>query len=311
MTTKSDPRSVYQIVTERLIEKLEAGVVPWQQPWTKAGIPRNLITGRPYQNINCMLLAMLGYERNLYLTFKQASDIGASIRKGEKSHIVVFWKIVEKTVMEKGEEKKEKKGMLRYYLVFNISQCDNVPEKYIPPLPNPEPNSIHRCAEIVQFMPDRPDIKHDQHRAYYNLSKDYINMPRPETFKSNAAYFGILFHELVHSTGHPNRLNRKEVNEKNMQNYSIEELTAEIGACYLLSVSGIADGQFENNAAYIGNWLKCLKNDRKFIFYASSQAQKATNYILDLSEPEQAPEPIDATITAGAAKEEVLDELPF
>jgi antirestriction protein ArdC len=310
MNLQKDSPSVYKIINDRILAQLEKGVVPWQQSWTNAGIPKNLISGRPYRNINWILLSMLGYERNLFLTFKQVSDIGAKVRKGEKSHVVVFWKLPEKKTDEEDNEEK-KKPLLRYYLVFNISQCENIPEKYIEPLPNPEPNINHRCAEIVQFIPDRPDIVHNMHKAFYDIKKDIINMPRIETFKDTNAYFFTLFHELIHSTGHENRLNRATLTTLSMENYSTEELTAEMGACYLMSFAGIPDYEIENSAAYINSWLKKLKDDIKFIFIASSQAQKAVDYILDLAESEPIPEASESVITQGILSSEELDDLPF
>ena len=312
MNTNADTKSVYQIVTDKIIEQLEKGVVPWHQPWTKSGYPRNLVSNRPYRSINFLLLSMLGYEQNLFLTFKQAGDIGAKIRKGEKSHIVVFWK---KRIPKDGEIEEENarpKYILRYYLVFNISQCENIPEKYLLPLPNPEPHPIERCAEIIQFMPERPDIVNEEHKAFYHIIKDYINMPRIETFENSESYYAVLFHELVHSTGHKNRLNRQTLNKADMTSYSIEELTAEIGASYLLFLSGINDMQFPNSASYIEAWLQRLKDDQRYIFQASSQAQKAVDFILDIMEEEHQPEQAEAAISQGSfIPTEELDDLPF
>jgi len=310
MNTKTEARNVYQIVTERIIEQLKKGTVPWQQSWTKAGLPRNLVSRRPYKNLNWLLLSMLGYEQNLFLTYKQASDIGAKVRKGEKANLVVFWKKLKPKEGAEPEDPKPK-FVLRYYLLFNISQCENIPEKYIVPLPNPEPQPIERCAEIIKFMPGRPDIVHEKHKAYYHIEKDIINMPRMETFDSNEAYYETLFHELVHSTGHKSRLDRKSLNKNDMFSYSIEELTAEIGACFLLYQAGISDFKFQNNASYIDSWLKKLEGDQKYIFHASSQAQKAVDFILDIIEEEQQPEQVETVISQGVPVTDDLDDLPF
>jgi len=300
MNTTSDSRSVYEIVTSKLIEQLEKGVVPWQQPWTKAGFPQNLVTGRHYRNLNWLLLSMLGYERNLFLTFNQAVEMGARIKKGEKSHIVIFWK--KQKPEEEDTENTKPKFILRYYLLFNISQCENIPEKYLIAMPNPDPSPIHKCAELVQFMPNRPDIVHEKHMAYYSVPDDVINMPRMETFKDNESYYAILFHELVHSTGHSSRLNRTELNEHSVKSYSMEELTAEIGSCFLLFLAGISSVNFQNSAAYIKSWIKKLQNDSKYIFHASSQAQKAVDYIRGTGS-----EPAESV----AEEIETMDELPF
>src|SRR6185437_4869058 len=312
MNTNADTKSVYQIVTDRIIEQLEKGVVPWHQPWTKAGLPRNLVSGRAYKNINWLLLSMLGYERNLFLTFKQVGDLGAKVRKGEHAHPVVFWKRLEQKKDEStGEPIEKKKAMLRYYLVFNISQCENLPERFVPPLPNSDPNPILRCEEIIKFMPERPDIVHEKHKAFYHIIKDYINMPRIETFENSESYYETLFHELVHSTGHESRLKRQSLTKTDMESYSVEELTAEIGACYLMSEAGIFNSRVESSTAYIDSWLKALKGDKKFIFFASNQAQRATDYILDTMEPGIIPEATESSVLMGNIENGDLDDLPF
>ena len=139
-------------------------------------------------------------------------------------------------------------------------------------------------------MPNKPEIRHKEHRAYYSPVQDYVNMPEMKTFVDSSSYYGTLFHELVHSSGHASRLNRKEVMEMNgfgSESYSIEELTAEIGASYLKSCAGIPIENIENSSAYIQHWLERLKNDKKFIVHASAQAQKATDFILDVREVEK------------------------
>lgn len=279
---------VYQLVTNRIIELLEKGVIPWQQPWTNGGHPKNLISGKNYRGINVWLLNSLHFQRNTFLTFKQAKDIGANIKKGEKSTPVVFWKWIER--VNKETQETERIPLLRYYNVFNIDQCEGIPKDKIPEVIKNQINPIEACEKIIEGMPKRPDIRHLEHRAYYNRSQDYINVPKPESFKSNEGYYGTLFHELVHSTGHMERLNRKELMEsKGMttNDYAIEELTAEMGASYLKSQAGIPIEQLDNNASYISYWLERLKNDKKYIVHASAQAQKATDFILNIKELEK------------------------
>jgi len=274
---------VYTIVTNRIIEHLEKGVVPWHKTWTEAGLPQNLITGKKYRGINVWLLSTLNYNQNYFLTFNQVKDLGGSVKKGEKSHEVIFWKWLEK----ENEETKEKERipMLKYYRVFNISQCEGILIEKIPKPLERNNNPIECCEKVVNEMPLKPRIQHVEQQAFYNRINDYVNMPKIETFDKSEDYYGALFHELVHSTGHGERLNRKELLEsKGMRTdkYAIEELTAEMGASYLKSHAGIPIEELENNASYIQGWLEHLKNDRKFIVYASSQAQKATDYILNV-----------------------------
>ncbi len=275
-------KDVYTIVTERIIEQLNKGTAPWRQPWSFAGKPQNLISGRPYNGINLMLLACLGYEHNLFLTSKQLKEIGGSIKHDERPHIVVFWNFPDKEEPEK--EEKKKTPYLRYYTVFNIEQCDGIPEKYLPNPNEVRAYSIETGELILKCMPQCPEIKFKEQRAYYDPLRDFINMPKKTSFESRQSYYATLFHELVHSTGHRSRLNRKDViemHEFGSEPYSHEELVAEIGGCFLQSWSGI-HAPFEQSVAYIQGWLQKLQNDKKFIFTAAKHAQKAVDFILNI-----------------------------
>ncbi len=282
---------VYAIINVKIIEQLEKGTVPWRKPWAEAGLPKNLISGKYYRGINMMLLAMEGYEHNLFITFKQLQGIGGKVRKGEKAHMVVFWSVLEPQQSEtaSSEEGKEprKKTILRYYYVFNIAQCENVPEKYLPSVR--ETTDIPTCESIVKGMPQCPPIKHKEQRAYYNFKEDFVNMPKKRSFKNDESYYSTLFHELVHSTGHESRINRQtltEMSEFGGEIYSLEELVAEIGTCYLLSHVGISS-QFQQSAAYIQDWLKKLRNDKRFIFTAAKASQKAVDFILNVQNAQE------------------------
>ena len=288
------PHDVYEIVTNRIIEHLEKGVVPWQQPWTDAGLPKNLITGRNYRGINVWLLNTLNYHQNYFLTFKQVQELGASVKKGEKAQEVIFWKWLQKKSNDNLENEEQGKAkqipFLRYYKVFNIDQCTGIPKEKLPVIEERVNDPIETCEKIVFEMPKRPEIRHHELQAYYHKRNDFVNMPRMEVFNSSEDYYATLFHELVHSTGHKERLNRKElVNSKGFrtEDYAIEELTAEMGSSYLKSYAGIPIEQVENNAAYIQGWLERLRKDKKFIVYASAQAQKATDYILNVRTEEK------------------------
>jgi len=294
MNEKSNHTDVYSIVTNRIIEHLEKGVVPWQKPWTDAGLPKNLITGKNYRGINVWLLNTLNYQQNSFLTFKQVKDLGGYVKKGEKAQEVIFWKWIEKENKETKET--ERVPLLRYYTVFNIAQCEGIPKEKLPQIIERNNNTIEDCEKIINEMPKRPDIRHKEHSAFYNKMQDYVNVPKMETFKSSEHYYGTLFHELVHSTGHNERLNRNELTKSNgfrSENYAVEELTAEMGASYLKSYAGIPIEQLENNAAYIKGWLESLKNDKRFIVHASAQAQKATDYILNVKNEEKELIPIN------------------
>lgn len=231
-----------------------------------------------------MLLSMLGYEQNFFLTSTQLKEIGGAIKPEERPHLVVFWNYPEQEDADSDKgEKPKKRALLRYYTVFNIAQCDGIPEKLIPKIDREvKPNVAAKV--LINSMPDCPRIQHKEQQAYYNPLKDFINMPKQASFKTDDAYYSTLFHELVHSTGHVSRLNRKDLiqmSEFGMAQYSHEELVAEIGSCFLQSHVGIAD-EFEQSTAYIQGWLEVLKDDRRFIFSASTAAQKAVDYILNI-----------------------------
>lgn len=291
-------KDIYQIVTNHIIEKLEKKIVPWEQPWTDAGLPKNLVSKKPYKGINVWLLNSLNYSQNYFLTFNQIKELGGSVKKGEKSQLVVFWKWLEKED-EKAKEVK-KTPLLKYYTVFNIDQCTGIPKEKLPVKEERKNNPIEACEKIINEMPKKPIIKHDEQRAFYHKGEDYVNMPKLDSFVSIERYYGTLFHELVHATGHVERLNRKELLEQKgpqTRDYAIEELTAEMGASYLKSYTGIPHQNFEDNIAYIQHWLEKLKKDKKFIVHASGQAQKAVDYILnergvekEVENPENTPE---------------------
>ena len=278
-------RDVYDIVTNLIIGKLEQGIIPWKQPWRNAGPPRNLITQRPYRGMNLLLLNALGFPENEFLTFKQVQDLGGRVKKGEKANLVILWVWVEeKTGERKHEVVGRKHPILRYYFVFNVSQCTGLPAKPEQLLVKSN-DPIEACEGIIADMPNRPKIVHNENEAYYHPLADFINMPKMQVFESSQAYYATLFHEMLHSTGHENRLNRKELTEMTKfgsELYSIEELTAEIGSCYLTSYAGIAMNGLTNSVAYLQGWLNRLKQDKKFILYASAHAQKAVDYILNI-----------------------------
>lgn len=290
-STTTEKRDVYTIVTDRIIELLKQGTVPWKKPWTEAGLPQNLISKRPYRGINVWLLASYNYEQNYFLTFKQLKEINGRVKKDEKAHVVVFWKWMEPgDVNEQSEDNNAYKGpFLRYYTVFNVAQCTGIPENLIPAI-NRQAYPIPACEEVVKKMPMKPMIKNKENSAYYNPLIDVVNVPKIGSFVNEESYYATLFHELIHSTGHLSRLNRKgllEMTPFGSEPYSFEELVAEIGACYLESLTGIASTQIEQNAAYISGWLEKFQNDKRFIISASTQAQKATDFILGINQDER------------------------
>lgn len=283
-------KNVYEIITERIMDQLEKGTVPWHKPWGGAaqGDPQNLISKKPYHGINYFLTACQGYSSPYWLTYKQASEMKGSVRKGEKGTPVIYWNWIQRTKKESpdsGEEITKNIPFLRYYTVFNSDQCD-LPEGKVPSIemPNNPLSPIESCEKITSRMPKRPEIRYGEQRAYYRPSSDSVNMPKFNTFNSAEEFYSTLFHELTHSTGHASRLNRSGITELTYFgscNYSKEELVAEMGAAFLCGHVGIENKTIDNSASYINSWLSKLKNDKKLVIVAAAQAQKAADYILD------------------------------
>ena len=277
--------NVYEMVTNRIIAELEKGKIPWEKPW--AGVRNgayNRITKRPYSLLNQMLLQHSGE----YATFKQWQDLGGHVCKGEKSEIVVFWKIFESKEAnpDTGEIEIKKIPLLRYYNVFHISQVEGV-EPLAPEQLNDEVEPIEAGDKIITDYITREHlnfIECKSNQAYYSPSNDTVVVPLKEQYSMINEYYSTTYHELVHSSGHKTRLNRLQtgaVASFGSENYSKEELVAEIGSATLMSVAGIETSKtFRNSTAYIQNWLQVLRNDNKFIVSASSKAEKAVNYII-------------------------------
>lgn len=275
---------IYDRINQIIFEKLEQGVIPWKATWHKnQRSAMNLISKKPYQGINSTILNLSSFPSPYFVTFRQAQELGGTIKKGERGLPVVFWKIFESNNLD--ETKTKTIPLLRYYTVFNVTQCEGLSDH----VPNDEAftrpfSPIEAAEKIVADMPNRPQITHGQGRAYYQPSTDIVNMPDKDTFFSDTDYYSVLFHEMGgHATGHQSRLNRTTVTNATLYNrheYSKEELIAEFTASYLCAHAGIEQGTIENSAAYIGGWLKALKNNKSWLIMAASQAQKAVNYIV-------------------------------
>lgn len=274
--------NVYEVVTERIIEQLERDIIPWHKPWTgtRSGA-YNRVTRKPYSLLNQMLLQHAGE----YATFKQWTEAGGHIKKGEKSELVTFWKIspieVEK---EDGTKEKKQIPLLRYYNVFHISQVDGVEPKEKLDLHELEP--LTEAEQIKEAYKEREQIEIYEivcNEAFYNPGLDYIQVPCKEQYTEIEEFYSTLFHEMIHSTGHKNRLDRLENGASarfGSETYSKEELVAEIGSAMILNCLEIeTEKTFKNSSAYVQNWLQVLKNDNKFIVSAASKAEKAAKYI--------------------------------
>jgi antirestriction protein ArdC len=274
----------YEVITTRILALLEQGTVPWHRPWDSAtGLPRNLFSQRAYRGMNVWLLTAMGYASPFWATFQQVTAAGGSVRKGARGVPVVFWKIYTKKYQETGDE--EKRFVLRQYTVFNAAQLDGVAIPAITVLAH-RFTPIERCAQLVDAMPHRPAIFEGHQQAFYKPATDTLHMPTSSCFHSSEAYYATLYHELVHAVGHPSRLNRTTLTDLCLfgsPTYAKEELVAEMGASYLCGVCGIANATLDNSAAYLASWMQVLRDNPTMLVHAAAQAQKAADYIQNLS----------------------------
>lgn len=285
---------IYKEVTDRIIEELEKGVIPWRKPWTgtSAGAISHT-TGRAYSILNQMLLRQPGE----YITYLQAKKEGGHVKKGAKSRIIVFWKQTIKDVTdengqpvmnEDGTPKKRVIPCLKYYQVFHIDDCEGIKPKWEQaPRQTAEPDET--AVETFYDYIRREGIRLEEEasdEAYYSPTRDVIHLPLINQFDEAAEYYSTAFHEATHSTGHVSRLARFTGSAAaaafGSETYSKEELIAEIGSACILNEIGLETaGSFQNSAAYIQSWLKVLRNDKKMIVSAAGRAEKAVNLILN------------------------------
>ena len=270
---------LYQEVTNRIMEQLENGLIPWQKPWIASGNCISHATGKPYSLLNQMLLGRAGE----YVTFNQCQQEGGKIRKDEKAQMVVFWKWLKVEDEETGEEKEV--PFLRYFNVFHIDQCEGLKTRYTQELPQTSANTDETAESIIAGYLQHSGVRlihREGDRAFYQPATDSITLPLRTQFREAAEYYSTAFHEIAHSTGHTSRLNRLDRTAFfGSEAYSKEELIAEIGAATLVNHAGLeTPDSFRNNTAYIQNWLNVLQNDKRFIVSAAGQAEMAVNLIL-------------------------------
>src|SRR6202050_2357701 len=252
--------NTYEIVTERIISLLERGVIPWRRPWAATGLPRNLVSKKTYRGINSFLLGATKYVSPYWLTFKQANQLGGTVRKGEHGEIVVFWKIEDadqtdpNAAERESDESAPQRFILRFYRVWNVEQCA-LPQAVLdklPPIETHQHDPIEAAEKIIAGMPNRPEIHYGGSQAFYSPLTDRITLPSPELFTSSEELSCTKFHELAHASGSPKRLNRKSITEAapfGSPTYSFEELVAEMSAAYLCAEAGISPVVIDNQVA--------------------------------------------------------------
>jgi antirestriction protein ArdC len=280
-------KDTYQSVTNTIIAALETGTPSWVHPWNAGAgdmVPTNLSSGRRYRGINVLLLnlqAMLrGYSTNCWMTYQQARALGANVRKGESGTEVVLFKMLD---VESSKPVPTAQGdrkvipLIRSFTVFNAAQIDGLPEGLVP-----APREVHawaacEAAEAI-LAASGANIVHGGARAFYNPSMDAIQLPDRSSFADATKYSQVALHELTHWTGAENRCNRPLLGRRHIESYAFEELVAELGSAFLTDHCGLPG--VLHHASYIESWLQALRNDKKLIFSAASQAQKAADYLL-------------------------------
>lgn len=278
-------RDLYAEVTEKMIDALEDGIVPWRKPWTSLGAHRNLVSGREYRGINVYLTALSamrgGYSYPLWVTMRQANQLGGRVRAGERGTMVVFWEPrVDVRKSEAGEEEKVRRLVFKRYYLWNVEQVQGL---VLPELPRVDGAATHEGADSIwRGYAGRPALEHGGGAAFYAAGPDLIQMPPRASFDGTAAYYQVLFHEAVHSTGAKKRLNRSTLTQAGKfgdANYSQEELVAEMGGAMLLARAGM-EPAYENSGAYLRGWLTALHDDKRLIVLAAQAAEKAARFVL-------------------------------
>jgi antirestriction protein ArdC len=288
-------RDLYAEVSQRIVSELERGAAPWVKPWSATpgqNVPQNAVTNRSYSGCNVVLLWLArnrGWATPQFLTFKQAIEAGGNVRKGEHGTKVFFVKQLQIKDSTSEDSKTRLVPMLREYTVFNVDQCDNLPDRVRlgKPMRVRNPDTRDKLADDF-LRATGADIREGHGEAYYVPGHDYISMPAFEAFKGADHFYNVAFHELTHWTGHRSRLDRDLKKRFDSRAYAAEELVAEVGAAFLSAEIGF-DGDVRN-AGYIANWIDLLKSDKRAFFTACSKASQAADYLrgLALVEPARA-----------------------
>lgn len=282
---------IYSRITNKIIADLEQGIRTWMKPFNVEHAAERITrplrhNGIAYKGINVLMLwsasVTKGYSCPLWLTFKQALELGGNVRKGEAGELVVFANSITRTETdEAGAEVEREIPFMKGYTVFNAEQCDNLPAHYYAKAEAPALAPLERIAAADRFFAATgADIRHGGTRAFYAEAADYIQIPPFEAFKDAESYAATIAHELTHWTKHRKRLDRNFGRVVyGDEGYAKEELVAELGAAFLSADIGITPEVMPNHAAYIAYWLKALKNDKRLIFAAAAHAQRAVDYL--------------------------------
>lgn len=276
-------KQIYEKVNEKIMDLISKGTMPWEMTWEGSTLPINFASNTQYRGINIWMLSATamfkGYSHNQWLTFNQARKLGGAVKRNEKASFVVFAKKIEKKGQDDvPEDERDSFFLYQYYNVFNIAQCDG-----ITPIENKvrENTPLEEAEKIVAGYKNKPEIIRGQYSPCYSPLNDKVFMPTIDAFKSSEEYYGALFHELAHSTGHESRMNRDLAGKMDKASYSKEELIAEFTASYLRAMTGIATPVADaNSASYIDGWSELIKKDYRIIMNSASKAMRVADYIL-------------------------------
>ncbi|MDT3379630.1 zincin-like metallopeptidase domain-containing protein [Labrys neptuniae] len=293
-------RDVYSRITNQIIEALEQGVKPWTQPWNAAHAAGHVSrplrhNGQPYAGINVLTLwasAMTAhYAAPIWMTFKQAIELGGHVRKGERGSPVVYANTISRTEADEatGDDTQRTIPFLKAYTVFNVEQVEGLPAHFYAQAEQVR-NPVERIADAEAFFAaTRADIRHGGDCAYYSPTLDYIQMPMFEAFRDAQSYYATLAHEATHWTRHATRLERDFGRKKfGDDGYAREELVAELGAAFLCADLGLRLEDRDDHASYIEHWLSVLKDDKRAVFAAAAHAQRAADYLAGFSRTQEA-----------------------
>lgn len=311
---KAERPSLYQEITDRIIAELEAGRVPWVQPWSRSagaagvGLPRNAATGRRYSGVNILLLwgAVIekGFAGQSWLTFRQALGLGGNVRRGERGTTVVY---ADRFTPEDERDRALREGdeaqailFLKRFTVFNLEQCENLPQALAAAAPPPPENLILPQVEAL-IQATGADLRIGGDRAYYDVAHDYVRVPPPQAYFEPVNWHRTALHELGHWSGAAHRLGRDLAGRMGSKSYAREELVAEMAAAFCCAALRIEPTV--RHADYLGAWLEVLREDNRAIVRAASAASKAADYLLAFGDDASPPTPAAASADAAAILE--------
>lgn len=304
---KEEVKDIYQRITDRMVEELKKGHVPWQRPWVQA---MNLVSMKPYRGINTFTIALEEKESPFWMTYKQAVELGGTVKRGEKSTQVIYWNFKDMVDQKTGVPILGKNGkprqipFIRWANVFNLDQVKDIKAPELEKntdtrMPLEKAQEILEKANVCQMR-----LNGQMDRAVYMPALDAIEVPSIKKFRNGADFYHTVFHELTHATGHASRLDREGITQPivfGSERYAKEELIAELGASFLSNDAGIlGECEFKNSTAYLQSWVKALESNPKWITAACTSAQKACQYIQGEREITKSPREEFEALMAGA-----------